>query len=76
LYRFKLSQNRLKVDVDDPRLAERVADNLTKFEGTESESLLIGKGFGTTPDIEQGPDGSLYVVSVTDGAIYRISLKP
>jgi glucose/arabinose dehydrogenase len=76
LYRFKLSNNRLKVDVDDPRLAERVADNLTKFEGTESESLLIGKGFGTTPDIEQGPDGNLYVVSITDGAIYMISRKP
>ncbi len=76
LYRFKLSPDRLKVDVDDPRLAERVADNLTKFEGTESESLLIGKGFGTTPDIEQGPDGNLYVVSITDSAIYMISRKP
>jgi len=76
LYRFNLSRNRLKVDVSDPNLAERVADNLTKFEGTESESLLIGKGFGTTPSIEQGPDGNLYVVSVTDGAIYKISRKP
>jgi len=76
LYRLKLSRNRLKVDVSDPRLAERVADNLDKFEGTESESLLIGKGFGTTPDIEQGPDGNLYVVSITDGAIYRITPKP
>jgi hypothetical protein len=39
----------------------------------ESESLLISKGFGTTPSIEQGPDGNLYVVSITDGAIYKIS---
>ena len=80
LYRLKLTANRLHIDVSaDPRLADHVADNLfspTKFEGTESESLLIGKGFGTTPDIEQGPDGSLYVVSVTDGIIYRISRKP
>jgi hypothetical protein len=56
-----------------------VADNLfttTKFEGTESETLQIGKGFGTTPDIEQGPDGNLYVVSITDGAIYKISRRP
>jgi glucose/arabinose dehydrogenase len=75
LYRLRLSRNRLKVDVSDPRLAERVADNLDKFEGTESESLVIGRGFGTTPDIEQGPDGNLYVVSVTDGAIYMISRK-
>jgi glucose/arabinose dehydrogenase len=73
LYRLRLTQNRLKVDVSDPALAERVADNLAKFEGTESESLLIGRGFGTTPSIEQGPDGNLYVVSITDGAIYMIS---
>ena len=63
----------------DPRLADKVADNLfrtQKFDGTESETLQIGKGFGTTPDIEQGPDGNLYVVSVTDNAIYKISRAP
>ena len=59
----------------DPKLAERVVDNLAKFEGTESRSLLIGKGFGTTPSIEQGPDGNLYVVSITDSAVYMISRK-
>ena len=48
----------------------------TKFEGTESETLLIGKGFGITPDIEQGPDGNLYVVSNTDNLIYKISHIP
>jgi hypothetical protein len=64
---------------DDPRLADRVADNLfrqQKFDPTESETLIIGQGFGTTPSIEQGPDGSLYVVSLTDSVIYRISRKP
>lgn len=75
LYRIRLSRNRKKVDVSDPKLAEGVADNIAKFDPTESESLLIGKGFGTTPDIEQGPDGNLYVVSITDGAIYMISRK-
>ena len=75
IYRIRLSRNRQKVDVSDPRLAERVADNLAKFEGTESESLIVGTGFGTTPSIEQGPDGNLYVVSITDNAIYKISRK-
>jgi glucose/arabinose dehydrogenase len=75
LFRLTLSRNRKKVDVSDPNLAEGVADNLTKFGPTESESLIIGKGFGTTPDIVQGPDGNLYVVSITDGAIYKISRK-
>jgi glucose/arabinose dehydrogenase len=73
LYRFKLTPDRLHVDVSaDPRLADRVADNQQKFEGTESETLKIGTGFGTTTDIEQGPDGALYVVSITDNTIYRI----
>ncbi len=77
LYRFKLTSDRLHVDVSaDPRLADRVADNLQKFGGTESETLVIGKGFGATTDIEQGPDGALYVVSITDNAIYRISQNP
>jgi len=74
---MRLTADRLHVDVSaDPRLADHVADNLfspTKFEGTESESLLIGQGFGITPDIEQGPDGNLYVVSNTDNVIYKIS---
>ena len=75
LFRLTLSRDRKKVNVDDPKLADRVADNLTKFDPTESESLVIGKGFGTTPSIEEGPDGNLYVVSITDGAIYKISHK-
>ncbi|MBX7104220.1 MAG: PQQ-dependent sugar dehydrogenase [Gemmataceae bacterium] len=77
LYRMKLTSDRLHVDVSaDPRLADRVADNLftaTKFDGTESETLKIGSGFGITPAIEQGPDGNLYVVSNTDNVIYKIS---
>ena len=31
--------------LDDPRLEDRVADNLCKFDLTESESLLIGQNF-------------------------------
>lgn len=80
LYRLKLTPDRQHVDVSaDPRLADRVADNLfrtSKFDGTESETLQIGTGFGITPSIEQGPDGNLYVVSSTDNCIYRISRIP
>jgi glucose/arabinose dehydrogenase len=80
LYRFRFMPNRLSIDVSaDPRLADRVADNLfspTKFEGTESESLVIGRGFGIVPSIEQGPDGALYAVSLSDNVIYRISRVP
>jgi glucose/arabinose dehydrogenase len=77
LYRMRLAPDRLTVDVSgDARLADKVADNLGKFEATESETLLVGRGFGITPAIEQGPDGNLYVVSLSDGIIYRISRAP
>jgi uncharacterized repeat protein (TIGR01451 family) len=72
LFHFKLSSDRLTVAPADPRLQDKVADNLDKFDITESETLLIGKGFGITTDIETGPDGNLYVVSLSGGAVYQI----
>jgi len=75
VYRVRLNRNRKKLEVSDPRLAERVVDNTVKFGAEESESIIVGEGFGTTPDIRQGPDGNLYVVSITDQAIYKISKR-
>jgi glucose/arabinose dehydrogenase len=72
LFRFNLTGNREKVAVDDPALEDRVADNLAKFDITESESLLFGTGFGVGTDVHTGPNGNLYVVSLSNGAIYEI----
>jgi aldose sugar dehydrogenase len=72
LFHFNLSGNRKKIAVDDPRLNDRVADNLAKHEITESESLLIGRNFGVVTDIETGPNGNLFVVSLSNGAVYEI----
>jgi glucose/arabinose dehydrogenase len=72
LFHLNLTGNRRAIGVDDPRLADRVADNVHKWEITESESLLIGRNFGVGTDIQQGPDGHLYVVSLDHGAIYEI----
>jgi len=58
--------------VDDPRLEDLVADNRSKFEITESESLLFGTGFGVGTDIQTGPNGNLFVVSLSNNAIYEI----
>jgi glucose/arabinose dehydrogenase len=76
LFRFNLTGNRRKIGVDDPRLEDRVADNLTFHEMTESESLLIGQDFGIVTDIKTGPNGNLFVVSLSNGAIYEISRRP
>ena len=66
LFRLRIENNRKKVDVSaDKRLKDRVADNLGKYEITESESLLFGENFGVTPDVKESPDGTLYVVSST-----------
>jgi glucose/arabinose dehydrogenase len=72
LFRFNLTGNRRKVGVDDPRLGDRVADNGAKFDITESESLLFGRNFGVGTDIQTGPDGNLYVVSLDRGVVYEI----
>jgi aldose sugar dehydrogenase len=72
LFRFNLAGNRRKIAVDDARLADRVADNLAKHEITESESLLFGRNFGVATDIQTGPNGNLFVVSLSRGAIYEI----
>ena len=49
-----------------------MADNTAKFDITESESLLIGTDFGIGTDIETGPNGNLFVVSLSNNAIYEI----
>jgi glucose/arabinose dehydrogenase len=72
LFHFNLTGNRRKIAVDDPRLEDRVADNLAKFDITESESLLFGTNFGIGTDIKTGPNGNLFVVSLSNGAIYEI----
>jgi len=72
LFHFQITGNRLKIGVDDPRLEDRVADNFAKHDITESESLLIGENFGISTDIQTGPNGNLFVVSLSNGAVYEI----
>ena len=76
LFRFKMTGDRLHFDFNDnPLLIDHVADNTDKFDITESEPLLIGQNFGITTDIQTGPNGNVFVVSNTNGAVYEISGK-
>jgi aldose sugar dehydrogenase len=70
LLTFEVGKDKLKLR--DGRLDDKVADNLTFHDMTESESLLFGKNFGIVTDIQTGPTGNLFVVSLSDGAIYEI----
>lgn len=76
LFRFKMTADRQHFAFTDPNLADLVADNQDKFDLTESESLLIGRDFGITTDIQTGPNGSVFVVSLSNGAVYEIKTKP
>ena len=72
IFRLRLTGNRRAIAVDDPRLEDRVADNNAKYDITESESLLFGRNFGVTTDVQTGPNGNLFVVSLSRGSIYEI----
>jgi hypothetical protein len=71
LFRMKLSGNREKF-AGGKGLNDLVADNLDKFDITESESLLFGRDFGVATDIHTGPNGNLFVVSLSTGAVFEI----
>jgi glucose/arabinose dehydrogenase len=75
LFRLNLTGNRRMIGVDDPRLDDRVADNNAKFDITESESLQFGAGFGVGTDIQTGPNGNLFVVSLSHGVVYEIARR-
>jgi glucose/arabinose dehydrogenase len=62
-------------------LADKVADTDSELESSAADigngndnggGIIFGKGFGGITDLEVGPDGYLYVVSIGQGAIYRI----
>ncbi len=61
LYLLRLNANRTGF-VLTGGLADLVADT-----GAETASLVFGRNFGTVTDLQIGPDGALYVTSLTDG---------
>ena len=54
-------------------MADGVDDNEAKGDLGESAEYVVGTGFGTVTDIALGPDGSLYVVSLSTGSLFRLS---
>lgn len=76
LMRFRFNSDRQHFAFTDSALADRVADNVDKFDQKESESLIIGRDFGITTDIQTGPNGNVFVVSLSNNAVYEIKSKP
>jgi Glucose / Sorbosone dehydrogenase len=69
IYHFDLHEDRTALILDG-LLADKVAHTDSELE--EHASVIFGEGFGGITDLEVGPDGYLYVVSIGQGAIYRI----
>ena len=67
LYKFELNENRDGFDFTSSFLQ----DNMINKNETMDE-IIIGTGFGCVTDIERGPDGFLYVVSLSESTIFRI----
>ena len=76
IYKFKLNDNRDNFIFDSTHLQDLVA-NMVQTESGENiveslDEIEFGNGFGCVTDIKFGPDGNLYVVSLSDNIIYRI----
>jgi aldose sugar dehydrogenase len=72
LFEFKFDTNRRHFAFSDSKLKDRVDDNDYKFDSGQSDSLVAGKNFGIVTNIVSGPDGNLYVTSLSNGAVYMI----
>jgi aldose sugar dehydrogenase len=76
IYHFDLNEDRTDLILAGGLLADKVADSDSELQeaagGGGNGGIIFGKGFGGITDLEVGPDGYLYVVSIGQGAIYRI----
>jgi glucose/arabinose dehydrogenase len=61
-----MNANRTSLALQGP-LVDRVADT-----DNETNGLIFGSNFGGISDMEVGPDGYLYIVSLGRGSIYKI----
>ncbi len=70
IYELKLNENRTGFKFANPSLVDSVLNR-----DDDPTTILFASGFAGVTDIEEGPDGLIYVVSVGDGTIYKISAR-
>ena len=80
IHKFKLNDNRDNFIFDSTHLQDLAANIITNESGENIveplDEIEFGNGFGCITDIKFGPDGFLYVVSLSDNSIYRIIPTP
>jgi glucose/arabinose dehydrogenase len=67
IYRFDLNEDRTQLV-----LTGELEDKIAETRETGTEDIVFGEGFAGVSDLEVGPDGYLYVVSLGQGKIFRI----
>ncbi len=70
IYKFELNENRDGFEFEKEFLQDAVVN-----EDENLDEIIVGTGFGCVTDVERGPDGFLYIVSLSEGKIYRIIPK-
>jgi glucose/arabinose dehydrogenase len=67
IYHFDLNKDRTQLV-----LTGELEDKIAETRETGAEDIVFGEGFAGVSDLEVGPDGNLYVVSLGQGKIFRI----
>ena len=74
IYKFKLDETRTKFIFESPHLQDLVLNMLPDSSGNEPmDEIIFAKNLGLISDMKFGPDGALYVISLMEGKIYKIS---
>ena len=68
LYNFELNENRDGFKFNDEDLKDLVLNK-----DDNPNEIILANGFLGITDIKQGPDGLIYIVSIGDGKIFRLS---
>ncbi len=67
LYKFELNENRNGFEFSSTFLQDKMINK-----NETMDEIIIGTGFGCITDVERGPDGFLYVVSLSEATVFRI----
>jgi len=69
IYHFDLTEDRIQLVVPQSFINNQMAT----WNSTGSDDITFGSGFGGISSMHVGPDGLLYVISFSNGVIYKIS---
>jgi aldose sugar dehydrogenase len=69
IYHFRLNEDRTELLLNGS-LSDKIANSQE-----EADQVMFGEGFGIITDMEIGPDGYLYLVSMPLGKIFKVGFR-